>query len=66
MVCSMYEEAASLASLAIDRALNLAAEDNCLYDMTESAGMVLVQSMREMGRSSNFSRVVVFFIKMKL
>lgn len=66
MVCSMYEEAASLASSAIDRALNLAAEDSSLYDMTESAGMVLVQSMREMGRSSNFSRVVVFFIKMKL
>lgn len=66
MVCSMYEEAASLASSAIDRALNLAAEDSSLYDMTESAGMVLVQSMREMGRSSNFSRMVVFFIKMKL
>ncbi|XP_034212059.1 protein APEM9 isoform X2 [Prunus dulcis] len=55
LVCSMYEEAASSASSILKRLSkhgeDLEATDHFeLYDMLESAGMVLVQSLRELGR----------------
>ncbi|XP_040998693.1 protein APEM9 [Juglans microcarpa x Juglans regia] len=59
LVCSMYEEAASLASSILKRLCNdndnegiEAGEDVEFYDMLESTGMVLVQSLKELGRSS--------------
>lgn len=56
LVCSKYEEAASLASLVIKRIQhdNVFAHDAVngieLLDMIESAGMVLVQSLNQLGR----------------
>lgn len=51
----MYEEAASLASSILKRLRNdnegiEAGEDVEFYDMLESTGMVLVQSLKELGR----------------
>lgn len=52
----MYEEAASLASSILKRlsenSSDFEASDDHfeLYDMLESAGMVLVQSLKELGR----------------
>ncbi|KAK9922676.1 hypothetical protein M0R45_031130 [Rubus argutus] len=57
LVCSMYEEAASLASSILKRlsehSSDFEASDDHfeLYDMLESAGMVLVQSLKELGRT---------------
>ncbi|KAL5744149.1 hypothetical protein ACOSQ2_027265 [Xanthoceras sorbifolium] len=54
LVCSMYEEAASLASSILKQ---MQGDNNvsnqALYDMMESAGMVLIQSLKELGRSAN-------------
>ncbi|XP_030468217.1 protein APEM9 [Syzygium oleosum] len=60
LVCSMYEEAASLASSVLERLCrnksDLLGESgdglSQLHDMMESAGMVLVQSLKEMGRTA--------------
>ncbi|KAI3442953.1 uncharacterized protein J3R85_000291 [Psidium guajava] len=60
LVCSMYEEAASLASSVLERLCrnksNLIGEAGDgllqLHDEMESAGMVLVQSLKEMGRTA--------------
>ncbi|OMO81838.1 hypothetical protein COLO4_23415 [Corchorus olitorius] len=54
LVCSMYEEAASLASSVIkQRAPNLLMEyDFELYEAMEAAGMVLVQSLKQLSRTS--------------
>lgn len=57
LVCSMYEEAATLAS-SIVRQLkgsnisdnNEAFDENELFDMLESAGMVFVQALNQLGR----------------
>ncbi|KAM1029823.1 hypothetical protein ACFX15_041506 [Malus domestica] len=58
LVCSMYEEAASLASSILkplsQHSQHLEADGDRfeLYDMSESAGMVLVQSLKQLGRTS--------------
>lgn len=61
LVCSMYEEAASLASSVLERLRrdegDLAGGEagdglSQLHDMLGSAGMVLVQSLKEMGRTA--------------
>ncbi|KAK4755821.1 hypothetical protein SAY87_009578 [Trapa incisa] len=54
MVCSMYEDAASMASSILERLRHCTldvGEDDDFYDMVESAGMVLLQSLRELGRT---------------
>ncbi|KAI5584266.1 hypothetical protein BDE02_06G068400 [Populus trichocarpa] len=59
LVCSIYEEAATLAS-SIVRQLkgsnisdnNEAFDENELFDMLESAGMVFVQALNQLGRTS--------------
>ncbi|KAL1187842.1 Protein APEM9 [Cardamine amara subsp. amara] len=58
LVCSMYEEAKSLSSSILKRIfenIKVVSEeaigDHQLYDMFESAGMVLVQSMHGLGRT---------------
>lgn len=51
----MYEEAASLASSFLKRRRD--SNDNCneeSYDMMEAAGMVFVQSLKELGRYITF------------
>lgn len=56
LICSMFEEAASLASSILKLLcsshdiVNEAGDDNELYDMLESSGMVFVQAMKELGR----------------
>lgn len=57
MMCCMFQEAESLSSSIIERLVERSGktsefvEDNCeLSDMLESAGMVLVQSSKELGR----------------
>ncbi|KAF8400161.1 hypothetical protein HHK36_013457 [Tetracentron sinense] len=54
LVCCMFEEAASLASSVLRRLCETIStetvEDAQLNDMMESAGMVLVQSLKEIGR----------------
>ncbi|KAF8038674.1 hypothetical protein BT93_B1267 [Corymbia citriodora subsp. variegata] len=60
LVCSMYEEAASLASSVLERLCRDKSDlvgdagDGLpqLHDMMGSAGMVLVQSLKEMGRTA--------------
>lgn len=59
LVCCMFQEAASLSSSIIEQLVekngktNEFVEDNCeLGDMLESAAMVLVQSSKELGRTS--------------
>ncbi|KAK8635456.1 hypothetical protein V6N13_004193 [Hibiscus sabdariffa] len=57
LVCSMYEEAASLASSVIKKIgrPNLSVVDDFefdLYEAMESAGMVLVQSLKQLSRTS--------------
>ncbi|XP_062157746.1 protein APEM9 [Alnus glutinosa] len=59
LVCSMYEEAATLASSILKRLCEdkdnkgvEAGEDAGFYDMLESTGMVLVQSLKGLGRTS--------------
>ncbi|EOY32190.1 hypothetical protein QUC31_019520 [Theobroma cacao] len=54
LVCSMYEEAASLASSVIkQRGPNLSIENDFeLYEAMEAAGMVLVQSLKQLSRTS--------------
>ncbi|PQM38629.1 uncharacterized protein Pyn_03657 [Prunus yedoensis var. nudiflora] len=57
LLCSLYEEAASSASSILKRlskhSEDLEAGDPFeLYDMLESAGMVLVQSFKQLGRTS--------------
>ncbi|XP_028760324.1 protein APEM9-like [Neltuma alba] len=57
LVCSMFEEAASLASSIFkrlrERGRGMATEEEAsqLYDMLESTGMVQVQSLKELGRT---------------
>lgn len=56
LVCSMFEEASSSASAVLNRLRNKECsnglvEDIELNDMLESAGMVLVQSLKELGRT---------------
>ncbi|CAL1414054.1 unnamed protein product [Linum trigynum] len=59
LVCSNYEEAASMASSVLKRIRengdgSRAFEHNDeLFEVMESAGMVLVQSLNELGRASN-------------
>ncbi|XP_022935649.1 protein APEM9-like isoform X2 [Cucurbita moschata] len=51
LVCSMYEEALGLASSVLKR---ISQENNgCENDLLEAAGMVLVQSLKELGRTSH-------------
>ncbi|GLU10492.1 hypothetical protein SLE2022_272910 [Rubroshorea leprosula] len=59
LVCSMFEEAASSATSVLkrirDNPSNLSVQDDGnleLYDMMESTGMVLVQSLKELQRTS--------------
>ncbi|KAI4348098.1 hypothetical protein L6164_008859 [Bauhinia variegata] len=61
LVCSIYGEAASLASSVLKRLRDDGKEiafpneeeaNQVYYDMLESAGMVLVQSLKELGRTS--------------
>ncbi|XP_020243446.1 protein APEM9 [Asparagus officinalis] len=56
MVCCMFGEAASLAASTVKRVHNAslanAADDAQLVEMMESAGMVFVQSLKELGRTS--------------
>ncbi|KAF4365553.1 hypothetical protein G4B88_025732 [Cannabis sativa] len=58
LVCSLYEEAASLASSILNQLSTIVTghdddDDGVeLHDMLESAGMVLVQSLNELGRVS--------------
>jgi len=62
MVCCMFEEAASLAASVVERirttTLTKALEDSQLAEIMESAGMVFVQSLKELGRSENFLLIV--------
>ena len=65
----MFEEAASLASsilkhLCTDNKDTEAGDEIELYDMLESSGMVLVQSLKELGRFliSQFSLYFCFWI----
>ncbi|KAK9268445.1 hypothetical protein L1049_000195 [Liquidambar formosana] len=55
LVCSMFEEAASSAASILKRICDdksaEVGEDNQLHDMMEAAGMVLVQSLKELGRN---------------
>ncbi|KAF6167351.1 hypothetical protein GIB67_043212 [Kingdonia uniflora] len=51
LVCCMYEEALALASSVLERKTDNI-EDVQLADMMESAGIVLVQSLKELGRTS--------------
>ncbi|XVE98899.1 hypothetical protein REPUB_Repub03eG0148500 [Reevesia pubescens] len=53
LVCSMYEEAATLASSVIKkrgRPTNLLSIDFELYEAMEAAGMVMVQSLKQLSR----------------
>ncbi|KAL5538654.1 hypothetical protein UlMin_043613 [Ulmus minor] len=54
LVCSMFEEAASSASSIVKRLCvdTKGLDDVQLYDMLESTGMVLVQSLNQLGRAS--------------
>ncbi|OVA19298.1 hypothetical protein BVC80_521g107 [Macleaya cordata] len=56
LVCCLYEEATSLASSVLQRIckanFTASMEDVQLADMMESAGMVFVQSLKELGRTS--------------
>lgn len=57
LVCTMYEEAASLASSILKQPMLLCSEGEMehgiqLHDMLESTGMVLVQSLNELHRAS--------------
>ncbi|XVE98898.1 hypothetical protein REPUB_Repub03eG0148500 [Reevesia pubescens] len=55
LVCSMYEEAATLASSVIKkrgRPTNLLSIDFELYEAMEAAGMVMVQSLKQLSRTS--------------
>ncbi|TYI67525.1 hypothetical protein E1A91_D08G024000v1 [Gossypium mustelinum] len=57
LVCSMYEEAASLASSIIKQrgSPNVSIDDDSefdLYEAMEAAGMVLVQSLKQLSRTS--------------
>ncbi|KAJ9671194.1 hypothetical protein PVL29_027263 [Vitis rotundifolia] len=55
LVCCMFEEAATIASSVLkhvcDNKSTDVGEDDQLYDIMESAGMVLVQSLKELGRT---------------
>ncbi|KAI3754805.1 hypothetical protein L1987_54596 [Smallanthus sonchifolius] len=53
LVCSMFEEASSSASQVLNRLhdTNVVVEDIELNDMLESAGMVFLQSFKELGRT---------------
>ncbi|XP_044484703.1 protein APEM9-like [Mangifera indica] len=54
LVSSMYDEAASLSSSVINRLRdNFNVSNQTLYDMMESAGVVFVQSLKELGRASD-------------
>ncbi|XP_031254432.1 protein APEM9 [Pistacia vera] len=54
LVSSMYDEAASLSSSILNRLRdNYNVSNQTLYDMMESAGMVFVQSLKELGRASD-------------
>ncbi|KAL6977914.1 hypothetical protein U1Q18_026700 [Sarracenia purpurea var. burkii] len=57
LVSCMYEEAASIASSVLSNLCNNkhaeAGEETQLDDMLESAGMVLVQSLKELGRTQD-------------
>ncbi|KAK9097672.1 hypothetical protein Syun_024717 [Stephania yunnanensis] len=56
LVCCMFEEAVSLATSVLGsvcgRDSSVLIEETELVDMMESAGMVLVQSLKELGRTS--------------
>ncbi|MQM07504.1 hypothetical protein Taro_040337 [Colocasia esculenta] len=56
LVCSMFEEAASMASSIVGRlrtcGFSESVEGNELVDIMESAGMVFVQSLKELKRTS--------------
>ncbi|KAJ7973678.1 putative 3-phosphoinositide-dependent kinase [Quillaja saponaria] len=68
LVCSMFEEAASLASSLLKRLLNndgesKIEEDSLMYDMLESTGMVMVQSLKELGRTSKIlNQLRLYFV----
>lgn len=49
LVCSMYEQAASLASSILKRLCH-ARQDIATHDMLESTAMVLVQALNQLGR----------------
>ncbi|KAJ0035853.1 hypothetical protein Pint_25457 [Pistacia integerrima] len=54
LVSSMYDEAASLSSSILNRLRdNYNVSNQTLYDVMESAGMVFVQSLKELGRASD-------------
>ncbi|GAV59744.1 hypothetical protein CFOL_v3_03275 [Cephalotus follicularis] len=73
LVCSMYDEAASLASTVLKRMVTNEKHNNVSstgqqqtqfydYDMMESSGMVLVQSLKLLGRSSEiFNELKILF-----
>ncbi|KAI4380233.1 hypothetical protein MLD38_006448 [Melastoma candidum] len=62
LVCSMYEEAAALSASVLRRVGGEGGKwvvgDVEVGEVMESAGMVLVQSLKEMGRSSEISRML--------
>ncbi|OWM86895.1 protein APEM9 isoform X2 [Punica granatum] len=56
LVCSMYEDAASSASSVLKRLRRRSSDggaDGEFHEMVVSAGMVLVQSLKELGRTSD-------------
>ncbi|CAN1799121.1 Protein APEM9 [Linum perenne] len=60
LVCSKYEEAASVASAVLERIRKYGSDSTLqfkhndeFFQVKESAGMVLVQSLNELGRASN-------------
>jgi len=65
MVCCMFEEAVSLAVSVVEQihtaTLTKALEDTQLAEMMESAGMVFVQSLKELGRYENFLLLVCHY-----
>lgn len=68
LVCSMFEEATSLASSILkcihDRGRSIVIKEEAC-DMLESTGMVLVQSLKELGRYLYFISTFVSFVVIK-
>nr|DAD46233.1 TPA_asm: hypothetical protein HUJ06_004463 [Nelumbo nucifera] len=65
LVCSMFEEAASTSSSVLkclyDTDFTDSIEEFQLDDVVESAGMVLVQSLKELGRTSEMLKELKLF-----
>jgi hypothetical protein len=65
LVCSMYEEAASLASTILKQQQQRCLRDN--DDMLQSTAMVLLQAFNHLGRHatpiSHFSNIIILIVR---